>query len=60
MNHQIVNLKSHVFYLFLAIAFICPIKQLCAETKKFYIDAAKGNDQNDGVHRRWLLSRFPA
>jgi len=48
MNHQIVNLKSHVFYLFLAIAFICPIKQLCAETKKFYIDAAKGNDQNDG------------
>ena len=48
MNHQIVNLKFHVIYLFGAFVFICPIKQSHAETKKYYIDAAIGNDQNDG------------
>jgi len=49
MNYQIVNMKSQVFYLLFVFAFICPIKQSCAETKKFYIDAERGNDKNDGI-----------
>lgn len=49
MNLQIVNLKFKEFYLFLAFAFIYPIKQSYAEIKKYYIDTEKGNDQNNGT-----------
>jgi len=48
MNPQFINLRYRMLYLLLTFAFICQMTQLSAETKKFYIDAAKGNDQNNG------------
>jgi hypothetical protein len=47
MKYQPGNMRSLVLYLLFTFAFIFPT-HANAETKKFYIDAEKGNDQNDG------------
>ncbi len=48
MNLQFINLRYRMLYLLLTFAFFCQMTQLSAETKKFYIDAVRGNDKNDG------------
>lgn len=48
MNHKIVNLKSRVLYMLLTLALLWPVIHLNAQTRKFFVDAISGNDQNDG------------
>ena len=48
MNLQFINLRYRMLYFLLTFAFVCQMTQLSAETKKFYFDAVRGNDQNAG------------
>ena len=48
MKHQSDKVKSLVLYLLLTFAFVFPATHVNAETRKFFIDALKGNDQNSG------------
>jgi hypothetical protein len=48
MNPKIANLKSRALYILLTLAFLWPITHLSAQTRKFFVDAISGNDQNDG------------
>jgi len=48
MKHQSAKPKCLVLCLLLTFAFAFPATNVNAETKKFYIDALRGNDQNSG------------
>ena len=48
MNPQIANLKFCALYFLLTFGFLWPTTHLSAQTRKFFVDAISGNDQNDG------------